>query len=153
MSTDDDVRLVRGFWSALYARDWEAIAAHFGPDSVYWDVPVGPTASAKGPADIVSRLKLGLDGLAGYEQHEGPIIAQNGHVITEHREVWHWSTGETASLPFVSVMTVADGVITLWKDYWDYNTLMQAAPEAWHQRLADADLSWVYDASADGLAP
>jgi hypothetical protein len=73
--------------------------------------------------------------------------------VTEHREVWHWPTGETASLPFVSVMTVADGVITLWKDYWDYNTLMQAAPESWHQRLADADLSWTYDASADGLAP
>jgi hypothetical protein len=50
-------------------------------------------------------------------------------------------------------MTVVDGVITLWKDYWDYNTLMQAAPASWHQRLADADLSWVYDASADGLAP
>jgi limonene-1,2-epoxide hydrolase len=153
MSGDADVRLVRAFWAALYERDWSAIAGFFGSESVYWDVPVGPTAAAKGPADIVSRLKLGLDGLAGYEQYEGVVIAQDGHVITEHREVWHWPTGETASLPFVSVMRLSDGVITLWKDYWDYNTLMQAAPAAWHQRLADADLSWVYDASADGLAP
>jgi limonene-1,2-epoxide hydrolase len=150
---DADIECVRGFWQALYDRAWDRIASYFGPESVYWDVPVGPTAAAKGPADIVARLRLGLDGLAGYEQFEGSVVANDGIVMTEHREVWHWPTGEMASLPFVSVMTVADGVITLWKDYWDYPTLMQAAPESWHQRLANADLPWVYDASGDGLAP
>ncbi len=153
VTTEADLDVVRGFWNALYDRDWERIASFFGPTSVYWDVPVGPSAAARGPADIVSRLKLGLDGLSEYEQFEGPVVANNGVVMTEHREVWHWSSGETASLPFVSVMTVADGVITLWKDYWDYATLMQAAPATWHDRLANADLSWVYDASGDGLAP
>jgi limonene-1,2-epoxide hydrolase len=153
MAAADDIELVRGFWAALYDRDWDRIASYFGPDSVYWDVPVGPGAAAKGPTDIVSRLKLGLEGLAGYEQFEGPVVAQDGHVMTEHREVWHWPTGETASLPFTSVMQVSNGLITLWKDYWDYNTLMQAAPAAWHERLDNADLSWVYDATNDGLAP
>ncbi len=50
-------------------------------------------------------------------------------------------------------MEVTGGVITLWKDYWDYATLMNAAPAVWHERLAGADLSWVYDASEDRLAP
>lgn len=150
---DADASLVEKFWTALYSRDWDLIASFFGPDSVYWDVPVGPGAAAKGPVDIVSRLKLGLDGLAGYEQFEGPVVSQGGTVITEHREVWHWETGETASLPFVSVMRVDGGIITLWKDYWDYNTLMQAAPASWQQRLDEADLSWLYDASHDGLSP
>lgn len=145
--------LVRRFWAALYARDWDAVASFFDPSSVYWDVPLGPSTAAKGPADIVARLQLGLAGLAGYEHFEGPVVAQDGLVVTEHREVWHWPTGETASLPFVSVMGVAGDTITLWKDYWDYATLMNAAPAAWHERLANADLSWVYDASADGLAP
>jgi hypothetical protein len=40
-----------------------------------------------------------------------------------------------------------DGVITLWKDYWDYQTLMSAAPASWHERLADADVSWLFDAT------
>jgi hypothetical protein len=31
--------------------------------------------------------------------------------------------------------------------------LMNAAPAVWHQRLATADLSWMYDATNDGLAP
>jgi limonene-1,2-epoxide hydrolase len=151
--SDADADVVERFWAALYSRDWDVIASFFGPESVYWDVPVGPAAAAKGPADIVSRLKLGLDGLAGYEQFDGPMVSQGGTVMTEHREVWHWESGETASLPFVSVMRVNGDVITLWKDYWDYTTLMQAAPESWHQRLADADLSWAYDATNDGLAP
>ena len=150
---EDDAELVRRFWKALYARDWPGIAGFFDDESVYWDVPTGPTTAAKGPAGVVARLQLGLAGLAGYEHHEGPLVAQGGVVVTEHREVWHWDSGETVSLPFVSVMHVADGVIRVWKDYWDYGTLMSAAPASWHQRLAEADLSWVYDASGDGLAP
>jgi limonene-1,2-epoxide hydrolase len=149
----DPADVVRRFWAALYSRDWDRIASFFGPSSVYWDVPVGPGAAGKGPADIVSRLRLGLDGLAGYEHFEGPITTTGNVVMTEHREVWHWPTGETASLPFVSVMAVDGDVITLWKDYWDYNTLMNAAPAAWHERLDNADLSWIYDATNDGLAP
>ena len=149
----DNAALVEQFWKTLYARDWEGITRFFGPESVYWDVPVGPAFAAKGPAHIVARLQLGIEGLAGYDQFEGPIISQGKYVVTEHREVWHWPTGESASLPFTSVMEVAGGVITVWKDYWDYGTLMNAAPAVWHERLADADLSWVYDASADGLAP
>lgn len=145
--------IVEGFWKALYTRDWEQIASFFGPESVYWDVPTGPSTAAKGPQHIVSRLQLGLEGLAGYEHHPGSIIASGEHVVTEHREVWHWPTGETASLPFVSVMVVKDDVITLWKDYWDFGTLMDAAPAVWHDRLANADLSWIYDATEDGLAP
>ena len=35
--------------------------------------------------------------------------------------------------------------IVLWKDYWDLQTLMGAAPAAWHERLDTADLSWVVD--------
>lgn len=152
-STSGNAELVRQFWEALYERDWPGIAEFFGPSSVYWDVPVGPTAAAKGPDAIVSRLQLGLTGLAGYEQYEGPMVCQGRLVVTEHREVWHWPTGETVSLPFVSVMEVDGPTITLWKDYWDQSTLMSAAPASWHERLATADLSWVYDASGDGLAP
>ena len=80
------------------------------------------------------------------------MVESGDTVVTEHREVWHWDSGETASLPFVSVMRVDGDLIALWKDYWDYGTLMNAAPAAWHDLLADADLSWIYDASADGLA-
>ena len=68
-----------------------------------------------------------------------------GVVVTEHTEVWTWETGETVALPFVSVQRIEAGVIQLWKDYWDLQTLLGAAPPAWQARLDNADLSWVVD--------
>ena len=137
---------VAAFWAALYERDWERIRSFFGPESIYYDVPTGPSSAGMGPDSIEARLRLGLEGLVGYEHHPG-VVAEGtgGVVVTEHTEVWTWATGETVALPFVSVQHVHDGVILLWKDYWDFQTLMGAAPAAWHERLDTADLSWVVD--------
>lgn len=141
-----------GLWEALYARDWDLVASFFGPGSVYFDVPTGPTTAARGPQDIVTRLKLGLEPLTGYEHRPGAIAAEGSVVMTEHTEVWTWASGETVALPFVSVQHVIGGVIAMWKDYWDYNTLLGAAPADWQERLFTADLSWVHDATGHPLA-
>jgi limonene-1,2-epoxide hydrolase len=139
--------VVAAFWKALYDRDWERIRTFFGHDSIYYDVPTGPSSAGRGPDGIEARLRLGLEGLSGYSHVEGVVVAEGDYVVTEHAETWHWPSGETVTLPFVSVQRVVDGTIVLWKDYWDFQTLMSAAPAAWHDRLATADLSWVYDAS------
>lgn len=140
------IETAAAFWAALYDRDWPHIRSFFGPESIYYDVPTGPATAAVGPAGIEARLRLGLEGLAGYE-HIAGVVAEgpDGVVVTEHTEVWTWETGETVALPFVSVQRVTGGVIQLWKDYWDLQTLMGAAPPAWHERLDTADLSWVVD--------
>lgn len=134
------------FWAALYDRDWLRIRSFFGPESIYYDVPTGPSTAGVGPDSIEARLRLGLEGLAGYE-HQPGVVAEGtgGVVVTEHTEVWTWESGETVTLPFVSVQHVDAGVIRLWKDYWDLQTLMNAAPASWHERLDTADLSWVVD--------
>jgi len=134
------------FWAALYDRDWERIRSFFVPESIYYDVPTGPMSAGVGPGSIEARLRLGLEGLVGYEHRPG-VVAEgtDGVVVTEHTEVWSWETGETVALPFVSVQHIAGGIILLWKDYWDLQTLMDAAPAPWHERLANADLSWVVD--------
>ncbi len=134
------------FWAALYARDWDLIRSFFGPESIYYDIPTGPASAGVGPHSIEARLRLGLEGLIGYEHRPG-VVAEgaDGVVVTEHTEVWTWESGETVALPFVSVQRVHEGVIMLWKDYWDFQTLMAAAPAAWHERLDTADLSWVVD--------
>ena len=140
---------VAAFWDALYARDWARIRTFFGPQSIYYDVPTGPTTAAKGPDGIEARLRLGLETLSGYDHERGLIVADGEHVVTEHAETWHWPGGESVTLPFVSVQRVVDGTIVLWKDYWDYQTLMNAAPADWQERLATADLSWIYDATGE----
>jgi limonene-1,2-epoxide hydrolase len=135
------------FWQALYDRDWPRVNAFFTDESIYYDVPVGPAAAAKGPASIEARLRLGLDLLAGYEHRPGVVVAEGNVVMTEHVEVWRWDSGETVALPFVSVQHVDGEHIVVWKDYWNQQTLMDAAPASWHERLATADLSWVFDAT------
>jgi limonene-1,2-epoxide hydrolase len=146
----EPMAVTAGFWAALYDRDWPRIRSFFGPDSIYYDVPTGPSTAARGPESIEARLRLGLETLAGYEHRPGVVVADGDIVVTEHTEVWHWAGGETVALPFVSVQHVTAGVITLWKDYWDLQTLMFAAPPDWQERLDTADLSWVFDAT--GLA-
>jgi limonene-1,2-epoxide hydrolase len=145
------VATVVSFWDALAARDWDAVASFFRPDSLYYDVPIGPGAAGRGPASIVARLQLGLAGLSGYEHLPDRVITANGDgwVMTEHTEVWTWDDDHRVALPFVSVQRVVDGVITRWRDHWDQQTLLQAAPPAWHERLATADLSWVHDATGE----
>ncbi len=144
MSVDDTVL---GLWKSLSARDWDAVKSYLSDDCIYADMPVGPAAAARGPEDIVKRLKVGLEPLAGYENHDGLLVTNGVDVMYEHSETWEWPTGETAVLRFVTVHRVEDGKITLWKDYWDMSGLTATAPATWMEELMTADTSWVFDAT------
>ena len=108
MTSDATIReIVLGMWKALSNRDWETLKTFLSDDCIYLDVPVGPAAAAKGPDDIVMRLKIGLEPLASYENLTGLMVANGGDVMYEHREEWHWTTGESAVMQFV-VLQAAD---------------------------------------------
>lgn len=145
---DTGVRsVVLGMWAALSDRDWGRLKTYLAEDCIYLDIPVGPTAAARGPEDIVKRLKIGLEPLASYENFTGLMVSDGADVMYEHHEQWHWATGESAVLPFVTVHRVQDGKITLWKDYWDMGGLANFAPASWLEDFANADMSWVFDAT------
>jgi limonene-1,2-epoxide hydrolase len=135
------------FWDALYARDWPRLRSFFTEESIYYDVPTGPSTAARGPEAIEGRLRLGLDPLSGYDHEDGMVVADGDMVVTEHAETWEWASGERVTLPFVSVQRIVDGRILLWRDYWDYQTLLGAAPADWQERLFTADLWWLFDAT------
>ena len=140
-------KAVLGLWQGLSARDWEAVETCLSADCIYVDMPVGPTLAARGPDDIVKRLKVGLEPLAGYENHDGVLVSNGSDVMYEHSETWNWKSGETAVLQFVSVHRVQDGKVTLWKDYWDMGGLTAGAPPTWLEDLGSADTSWIFDAT------
>ncbi len=135
MSDQTNKATVQEFWNALYRRDWDAIAAFFTPDSEYTDVPSPPDDVARGPELIVARLRLGLERLSGYDHELRLMVAEGDSVVTEHAETWHWHTGEQVTLPFVSVQELQDGSIIRWWDYWDLQTLMNAAPAWWIEHI------------------
>ena len=144
----DDVKTVGAMWDTLNDRDWDKLGAFFGPDSIYYDVPLGPSAAGVGPESIVARLRLGLEPLAAYAHHHGlATTGEGGLVMLEHSETWTWGTGESVTLPIATVHRVVDGTITLWRDYWDYQTLMGAAPAWWVEQTTTGDLSWLVDAT------
>lgn len=141
----DDV--VLGLWQALSRRDWDAVKTYLSADCLYVDMPV-PALSARGPDDIVKRLKMGLEPLAGYQNHDGVLVSDGCDVMYEHSETWTFTTGEQGVLRFVTVHKVIDGKITLWKDYWDMGSLVAFAPPNHFENLATADTSWIFDATA-----
>jgi ketosteroid isomerase-like protein len=134
-------------WQALSKRDWEALQTFLSDDCIYFDVPVGPAAAARGPADIVKRIKIAFEPLADYTNHDGLLLTDGPHAMYEHSETWTWQTGEQAVLQFVSVHKVRDGKVTLWKDYWDMGSMTAQAPSTWLEDLASADTSWLFDAT------
>jgi limonene-1,2-epoxide hydrolase len=138
---------VLGLWQALSRRDWDAVKTFLSADCVYVDMPVGPALAARGPDDVVKRLKVGLEPLAGYQNHDGMLVSNGSDVMYEHSETWRWNTGETAVLQFVSVHRVDEGKVTLWKDYWDMCSMTAQAPPTWLEDLVNADTSWVFDAT------
>jgi limonene-1,2-epoxide hydrolase len=138
---------VVGLWKALSARDWELLGTFLSDDCIYLDIPLGPTLAARGPDDIVKRLKLGIAPLASYENHEGLLLSDGTNVMYEHSESWEWTSGETATLEFVSVHRVENGKVTLWKDYWDMAALQGSAPATWMEDLMAGDMSWIFDAT------
>ena len=135
MSAESNKERVQAFWETLYERDWDAIGAFFGEDSEYTDVPSPDDDVARGRDLIVARLRLGLEPISGYDHHLRLMVAEDDTVVTEHTETWHWPTGEEVTLPFVSVHEFRDGVIVRWWDYWDLQTLMNAAPAWWIEHI------------------
>jgi limonene-1,2-epoxide hydrolase len=135
-------------WRALANRDWETVKTVVSDDCIFTDMPLGPTMAARGPDNIVKRLKTLFENedLAGYANHDGVLLSNGVDVIYGHLEIFTSSDGETANNPIVSVHKVSDGKVTLWKDYWDLNAI---ANTAWFQSSAAKaqDFSWIFDAT------
>jgi len=127
--------VVHALWNALYQKDWAGVAARIDEHGLYEDVP-SPDPGAVGPENVVKRLRLGLDPVQRFEHEIHRVVAEGDHVVIEHTETWHFETGEKVVNDFVTVHEVKRGKITLWRDYWDLDTLMRQAPKWWIERLA-----------------
>jgi ketosteroid isomerase-like protein len=135
VGAEDNKRVVESLWRCLYRKDFDGVAALIAEDGLYEDVPT-PDAGARGPANVVKRLRVGLDPVARFEHELHRLVAEGDTVMLEHTETWHFETGEKLVNHFATVHVVRDGKIALWRDYWDLNTLMAQAPHWWIERLA-----------------
>jgi limonene-1,2-epoxide hydrolase len=134
--TPDELRaLVERFWDTLYvSRDLDAIGRFFALDGLYADVPIDD-GGARGPAQVAARLRIGFEPVKAFDHEIHRIVVDGDTVVTEHTETWHFDDETTVALPFVSVQQVRDGLLVLWKDYSNIDTLLSGAPAWWIEHI------------------
>jgi len=133
MTTDENRQVVEQYWDCYFRKDWKSVARFFTPTAHYTDVGVDPIG-ANGPAEIITRLMNAIDLTSSYDHLCKHIVAQGRVVVTEHAEVWGFSSGEKFEHPFVSVMELHDGKIQRWHDYSHAVNIFNHAPAAWVER-------------------
>jgi limonene-1,2-epoxide hydrolase len=127
--------LAERFWHTLYVdRDLDAVGSFFALDGFYTDVPIDD-GGATGPAQIAARLRIGFGPVPSFDHEIHRMVVEGDTVITEHTETWHFDDEVSVALPFVSVQVVRDGLLVLWKDYSNMDTLLSGAPAWWIEHV------------------
>jgi len=122
---------LRRLFDDLERLDFEAVAAHCAEDCVYEDVPYFDEARAVGRAAIAAKLQLGMSTLERLPTTIHELVESGDTMLVERTEVWHHPTGERATLRVAAVFKFRDGLLTLWRDYWDARTLFAQQPPSW----------------------
>jgi limonene-1,2-epoxide hydrolase len=121
---------LRQLFTDLERLDFAAVAAHCSEDCSYEDVPF-EAATAVGREAIRTKLELGLGTLERLPTTIHELVEDGDTMLVERTEVWHHPTGERATLRVAAVFKFRDGLITLWRDYWDAKTLFAQQPATW----------------------
>ena len=114
----------------------EAALAAFADDGYYHDMPV-VTDPAVGRDAIRAKLQF-LTAAQRIEFRFTSVVEAGDLILAERVEVWHFSTGETPSLPVMCAMKFAGGKIAGWREYWDLQTLMSQMPASFLDLISAA---------------
>ncbi len=129
-------KIVEMFWTTLYRREFDAVGEMMAEQGEYTDVFTPDDDVAIGPQQVAARLRLGLEPLSDIRHHPKRMVGEGDTVMFEHAEEWHWHTGESCLVRFVSVMEVDDdGKVVRWHDYPDLQLLLSSAPQWWIEHI------------------
>ncbi|MBL9011438.1 MAG: nuclear transport factor 2 family protein [Alphaproteobacteria bacterium] len=118
--------VVKAFMDAMAVKDYDTALRYIADDCEYDNVPL---AKVRGPAGVRAVLEpffaptLENEFLVRRELAAGPVVFQER--LDRHRLATGW-----VELPVAGVLEVHDGLITLWRDYFDAATIMKAWPSA-----------------------
>ena len=122
--SDTPDTFVRSFISALVARNLSAAAAMVSDDFEYDNVPMGKSF---GPDALTSTLS-GFFGMCTNIDWE--ILRQtssgdmNHGIVLNERDDRVEIHGRWATLPVAGVFEIRNGKLTLWRDYFDRQTII-----------------------------
>ena len=123
---DTPDQVVQSFISLLVARDIESAATMVSTDFEYDNVPMGKAFGPQGLRDTLTGFFSMCTGIDWEIIRQTSIgTAQNGTVLNEREDRFEIH-GRWVTLPVAGIFEIRDGLITLWRDYFDKATLLDA---------------------------
>ena len=115
---NDPSAIVDAFLAAFVAMDFDTALTHIAPDCEYTNIPMG---TVRGPAGVREVLEPFF---APIHENEFVILrkAAAGPTVFMERLDRHRLDHGWRELPVNSVFEVHDGLITVWRDYFDLMT-------------------------------
>lgn len=126
-SPTSPAEVVEAFIARIESLDLDGALQLVAPDCEYDNVPVGPVRGHEAIRSILGPLARDFDEV----RWEVLRCAVNGNTVFNER-VDRFRRGQSwVNLPVTGVWVVEDGLITLWRDYFDLATYTgQAYPAA-----------------------
>lgn len=120
--------VVVSFMKAFEKKDYDAACALVADNCTYTNMPAG-MGTVTGPAGVRAVLEPFFSPTLENDFKIIRCLTEGNTVIMErldrHRLVDKW-----VELPVVGIFEVNDGKVTLWRDYFDLNTIMSQWPQA-----------------------
>ena len=114
------VAVVRDILDSWTAQDWPRVESLFAPDGILHSVMSEPVV---GRAAFAGRLAVLAKGLERIQLHIKAIGVIDGRVFVERVDDFD-TNGHHGEVPVVGVLTVANGMVTHWLEYYDRATLL-----------------------------
>ena len=120
----DNAQTIRDFVAAWARLDADELASYFCEDGCYYNIPAQPVKGR----DNVRQFIAGFTANWTATDWEILNIAAAGDVVfCERIDRTKFAEGGV-DLPCLGVFEMSDGKIKEWRDYFDLNTFMRAAP-------------------------
>ena len=116
---------VNAFLRAAAARDYDTALELLAEDVEYQNMMLPPVHGHEQVRETLEAL-LALCTASEWVVHRE--VAQDGLVMNERTDRFEMG-GSWTDLPVAGVFEVRDGRITLWRDYFDLQTVMSAMPQ------------------------
>jgi limonene-1,2-epoxide hydrolase len=117
--------VVTAFLDAMARKDYDAGLVHVADDCLYENLPMG---RATGPQGVRQTLEPFFAPVLENELKVLRMASEGPLVFTERLDI-HRLPDRVVELPVNGVFEVHDGKITVWREYFDLNTLLQQWPE------------------------
>ena len=121
MTDDEKIAVVQEILDSWSAEDWSRVEALFAPDGVLQSVMSEPVV---GRAAFAERLAVLAKGLERIKLHVKAIGVIGGRVWVERVDDFD-TNGHHGEVPVVGILTVEDGMVTQWLEYYDRATLLR----------------------------